>query len=288
MILMEMRTRGSLLFTKKKCFACGSLSHLIKDCDYYEKKMAREAEIKRVINTGNWMEKPAILLTGRTNINSVRPKVNAISSKVNTVRSRQPVHKGRPKACKGTVSIKEELNSLFHVQEHTSEDHVDRGLFDSGMLRHYDSGNKKKGVGPTREVSNSNPFDVLNENIENSSTSTTPIVDKIRKLEKLIIYGKVTLVNDDGKHVKKDDNLGDHDSEDEVESVENDMAHSMASERVGFGTKSLLEQWKDTYKNGDYDEDPYDDDMYEGQDFPVKIQDICDNLDIRVRGRRKK
>ncbi|GKB19388.1 hypothetical protein Tco_0853311 [Tanacetum coccineum] len=26
-------------FKKKKCFVCGSLSHLIKDCDYYEKKM---------------------------------------------------------------------------------------------------------------------------------------------------------------------------------------------------------------------------------------------------------
>ncbi|GJX97003.1 ribonuclease H-like domain-containing protein, partial [Tanacetum coccineum] len=40
-------------FTKKKCFVCGSLSHLIKDCDYYEKKMAKEAEVKRGANTGN-------------------------------------------------------------------------------------------------------------------------------------------------------------------------------------------------------------------------------------------
>ncbi|GJV23206.1 hypothetical protein Tco_1375901, partial [Tanacetum coccineum] len=50
----------------------------------------------------------------------------------------------------------------------------------------------------------------------------------------------------------------------------------------------LLEQWRDSYENDDYDEDPYDDDMYEGQDIPNKIQDICDNLDIRDRGRRKK
>ncbi|GKA84483.1 putative reverse transcriptase domain-containing protein, partial [Tanacetum coccineum] len=76
---------------------------------------------------------------------------------------------------------------------------------------------------------------------------------------------------------------GNHDSEDEVESVDNDMARSMATERVGFGTNSLLEQWRDSYENGDYDEDPYDDDMYEGQDIPDNIQDICDNLDIRVR-----
>ncbi|GJW67215.1 putative ribonuclease H-like domain-containing protein [Tanacetum coccineum] len=47
-------------FTKKKCFVCGSLSHLIKDCDYYEKKMAREAEVKRVVNTGTSTEEPCI------------------------------------------------------------------------------------------------------------------------------------------------------------------------------------------------------------------------------------
>ncbi|GKA90438.1 hypothetical protein Tco_0812308, partial [Tanacetum coccineum] len=87
---------------------------------------------------------------------------------------------------------------------------------------------------------------------------------------------------------KEVDYLGDHDSEDEVESVDNDMAHSMATERVGCGTNSLLEQWRDCYGNGDYDEDPYDDDMYEGHDIPDNIQDTCDNLDIRVRGCRKK
>ncbi|GJU98968.1 putative ribonuclease H-like domain-containing protein [Tanacetum coccineum] len=116
-------------FTKKKCFVCGSLSHLIKDCDYYEKKMAREAEVKRVVNTGNGMTKPVWtnanrinhsnnfvprsvqlnagrpkfnsvrpnINTGRTNIssgrpkvNTVSPKVNTVSPKVNTVRPRQP------------------------------------------------------------------------------------------------------------------------------------------------------------------------------------------------------
>ncbi|GJZ36050.1 integrase, catalytic region, zinc finger, CCHC-type containing protein [Tanacetum coccineum] len=126
---MERGTRGKVLFTKKKCFVCGSLNHLIKDCDYYEKKMAREAEVKRVVNTSNRVAKPVWtnanrvnhanqfvprsvqlnagrpklnsvrpnINTGRTNINSVRPKVNAVSPKVNavspkvnTVRSKQP------------------------------------------------------------------------------------------------------------------------------------------------------------------------------------------------------
>ncbi|GKE02185.1 hypothetical protein Tco_1390168 [Tanacetum coccineum] len=123
----------------------------------------------------------------------------------------------------------------------------------------------KKPTANTSASNGANCSDSSFWNVETSSTSTILIVDKIEKLEKLIIGGK-----------------------DEVESVDNDMARSMASKMVGFGTKSLLEQWRDSYENGDYNEDPYDDDMYEGQDIPDKIQDICDNLDIRVRGRRKK
>ncbi|GKE47943.1 hypothetical protein Tco_1479201, partial [Tanacetum coccineum] len=179
------------------------------------------------------------------------------------------------------------------------------------------SDNKKKGVAPTIEVSNSNPFKVLNSvdndvelatnagttnlvnneatssgssfmNIDNSSTRTTPIIDKIRKFEELLTSGKATLVDEAGNPLKNVDFLDDYDSEDEVASVDNDMARSMASERVGFGTQSLLEQWMDSYSNCDYDEDPYDDDMYDGYDLPQELQAICDNMDIRVRGRKKK
>ncbi|GJX96856.1 hypothetical protein Tco_0352654 [Tanacetum coccineum] len=63
------------------------------------------------------------------------------------------------------------------------------------------------------------------------------------------------LVDETGNPLKNVECPGDYDSEDEVASVDNDMARSMASERVGFGTQSLLEQWRDSYGNGDYDED---------------------------------
>nr|GEU36834.1 uncharacterized mitochondrial protein AtMg00810-like [Tanacetum cinerariifolium] len=96
--------------------------------------------------------------------------------------------------------------------------------------------------------------------------------------------GKAILVDKDGNHLKKVEFSGEYDSEDEVASVVNDMARSMASERVGFGTQCLLEQWRDLYGNGDYNDDPYDDDMYEGQDISQDLQAICDNLDIRVQG----
>nr|GEY14391.1 hypothetical protein [Tanacetum cinerariifolium] len=76
--------------------------------------------------------------------------------------------------------------------------------------------------------------------------------------------------------------------ENEVASVDNNMANFPASKKVGCGTNSLLEQWKETHENGDYNFNPYGDDMYEDQDIPDKIQDICDNLDIKIRGRKKK
>ncbi|GKF39851.1 ribonuclease H-like domain-containing protein, partial [Tanacetum coccineum] len=52
-VMMERELGEGYSFIKKKCFVCGSLNHLIKDCDYYEKKMTREAEVKkqRVVNT---------------------------------------------------------------------------------------------------------------------------------------------------------------------------------------------------------------------------------------------
>ncbi|GJY61827.1 hypothetical protein Tco_0462484 [Tanacetum coccineum] len=155
-------------------------------------------------------------------------------------------------------------------------------------IQSWGSGNKKKDAEPIIEVSNSNPFDVLNSvendadlgtnggasnlaskkanssgssfwNVDSSSISTTPIIEKIDKIERIIIDGKVTLVDDEGKPLTRVDSSGDHDSEDEVASVDNDMANFLASKDVGYG-----------------------------QDILDKIQDICDNSDINVRGRKKK
>ncbi|GKE87811.1 hypothetical protein Tco_1565286, partial [Tanacetum coccineum] len=104
-------------------------------------------------------------------------------------------------------------------------------------------------------------------NVNNSISGTTPIIEKIGKFEDLLTSGQAILVDKAGNLLKKIVFLGEYDSEDEVASVDNDIAHSMTYERVGFGTQSLLKQWRDSYGNGDYDDDPYDDDMYEGHDL---------------------
>ncbi|GJR69554.1 hypothetical protein Tco_0015619, partial [Tanacetum coccineum] len=148
------------------------------------------------------------------------------------------------------------------------------------------SGNKKKCVDSTNMVSDSNPFEVLNlvdNEVEMGTNGGTSNLDK----KGLIHVDPPILVDEAGNPLKKIEYPSDYDSEDEVASVDNDMARSLASKRTGFGTQSMLEQWRDSYGDDDYDEDPYDDDMYESQDLSEEIQTICNNLDIRVRGRKK-
>ncbi|GJY74855.1 zinc knuckle CX2CX4HX4C containing protein [Tanacetum coccineum] len=127
----------------------------------------------------------------------------------------------------------------------------------------------------------SNSFKVLNVNdlanvevelgnkastssVKGEGQSATPLVEKINMLEKHIMEGTCVLVDDDGKPIKKVDYIDDHDSEDEVAPVDNEMANFLASKMSGvrYGTKSLLEQYRETYENVEYDYDPYDDELY--------------------------
>ncbi|GJW70616.1 hypothetical protein Tco_0127533 [Tanacetum coccineum] len=121
--MMERELGEGYSFIKKKCFVYGSLSHLIRDCDFYEKKMAREAELKkqRVFNTGNGVAKPVWnnanrvnhanhfvprpvqLIAVRQNVNSVRPNVNTGRANVNSVR--QNVNSVRSNVNTGSFNI---------------------------------------------------------------------------------------------------------------------------------------------------------------------------------------
>ncbi|GJW27027.1 hypothetical protein Tco_0040838 [Tanacetum coccineum] len=144
--MMERELGEGYSFIKKKCFVCGSLSHLIKDCDYYEKKMAREAEFKkqRVFNTGNrvakpvwnnahrvnhanhFVPRPVQLNVVRQNVNSVRPNVNtgrvnvnSVRTNVNTGRSKQPV----PTCNSNSFSpVRPQVNK-FNQRSHFSKSH---------------------------------------------------------------------------------------------------------------------------------------------------------------------
>ncbi|GJX79296.1 nucleotide-diphospho-sugar transferase [Tanacetum coccineum] len=182
------------------------------------------------------------------------------------------------------------------------------------------NGNKKKGVEPTIEVSNPNPFNVLNSvdndvvgtngettnlvnnkatssgssfmNLDNDGefVSNTPIGEKIDKIERQIGKGKLRLLDNEGNPLVS---TGIVESDSEVEVVFDDTANLRISTSgkdgsdKGYGTNSLLEQWRDSYPDND-DYDRYDDDMYENHDFSEHLQFIYDDLDITVRGRKNK
>nr|GEW09901.1 hypothetical protein [Tanacetum cinerariifolium] len=160
------------------------------------------------------------------------------------------------------------------------------------------SGNKKKGVEPTIEVSNSNPFDVLNSvyndvefstnrettnlvnnkatlsgssfmNIDNDRefVSNTPIGEKVYKIERQICEGKLRLLDNDRNPLVP---TGIVESKSEVEVVFDETANLRIP----------------TSDNDDYD--PYDDDMYDNHDLSEHLQSICNDLDIMVCGRKKK
>ncbi|GKB73941.1 hypothetical protein Tco_0935353 [Tanacetum coccineum] len=191
----------------------------------------------------------------------------------------------------GLSAIATKLGTPLMLDSYTSDMFIQSWLECPKNINSDVVKNMKKPSQATKGVSvgpKANSSGSLFWNVESSCTSTTPIAEKIVKIERLIIDRKDTLMDDEVKPLTKVDSSGNHDSKDEVTSVDNDMANFLSSKKVGYGTNSLLELWKKSYVNDDYDFDLYDDDMYEGQDIPDKIQDICDNLDIKVRGRKKK
>ncbi|GJT58643.1 hypothetical protein Tco_1002176 [Tanacetum coccineum] len=70
--------------------------------------------------------------------------------------------------------------------------------------------------------------------VKEEGQSSTPLVEKINMFEKQPSEGECVLVDDDGKPLKKFDYLGDHDSEDEIESVDNEIASYLASKPSGL------------------------------------------------------
>nr|GEX07038.1 hypothetical protein [Tanacetum cinerariifolium] len=136
------------------------------------------------------------------------------------------------------------------------------------------SDNKKKGVEPTIEISNLNPFDGGTTNLVNNEdtsigssfmnhdndgefVSNTPIGKKINKIEQKNGEGKFRLLDNDRNPLVP---TGIMESDSEVEVVFDDtdnlrisMSGKDESDK-GYGTNSLLEQGRDSYlDNDDYD-----------------------------------
>ncbi|GKB15537.1 putative ribonuclease H-like domain-containing protein, partial [Tanacetum coccineum] len=123
-------------FERKPCYVCGSLSHLIKDCDYYEKKMAREAALKskRVVHTNDRQATPAWNNTNRVNkANQFNPRpVNVrpnLSTASNTIKTgRVNVNTGNGNVNSASVHV----NAGTQVKSGTSRFNTGKRYFNSG------------------------------------------------------------------------------------------------------------------------------------------------------------
>ncbi|GKA93265.1 putative ribonuclease H-like domain-containing protein [Tanacetum coccineum] len=68
-------------FTVRACFVCGSLNHLIRDCDFHEKRMARKAElnngwnnVQRVNKQNQFVPSAVLTRTGKIPVSTARAR----------------------------------------------------------------------------------------------------------------------------------------------------------------------------------------------------------------------
>ncbi|GJV60455.1 hypothetical protein Tco_1466555 [Tanacetum coccineum] len=146
---MERELGTGYSFERKPCFVCGSLSHLIKDCDYYEKKMAREAALKsqRVVHANVRQATPAWTNTNRVNkanqftprpVN-VRPNLSTASKTIKT--GRVNVNTGHGNVNSGSVHV----NSGTHIKSGSSRFNTGKQNVNSGT--HIKSGSSRFNTG---------------------------------------------------------------------------------------------------------------------------------------------
>ncbi|GJW34282.1 putative ribonuclease H-like domain-containing protein [Tanacetum coccineum] len=128
-------------FTKKACFVCGSHNHLIKYCDFHEKRMPKESVLrkgtghKEVIPVWNNTQRinhqnkfvPIVVLTRsrripvsttKQNVNNATPKnrVNVSKSKINTFpKSRSPIRRPFYKSTVLNTRVSKEKVNIVRV-----------------------------------------------------------------------------------------------------------------------------------------------------------------------------
>ncbi|GJY21474.1 hypothetical protein Tco_0394040 [Tanacetum coccineum] len=170
---MERDLGAGYSFERKPCFVCGSLSHLIKDCDYYEKKMAREAALKskRVVHAEVRQTTPAWTNTNRVNkanqftprpvqLSNIRPNLSTASKTIKTGRvnvntGHGHVNTGKQHVTSGTQiksgasrfnTGKQHVNSGTQIKSGASRFNTGKQHVNSGSV-HVNSGTQIKSGG---------------------------------------------------------------------------------------------------------------------------------------------
>nr|GEW93476.1 ribonuclease H-like domain-containing protein [Tanacetum cinerariifolium] len=98
-------------FTKKACFVCGSLIHLIRDCTFHEDRMARKSVIKNNMGQGTRQRetKPVWDNTARVNhqnkLTHPHPKRTFVPAAILTKSGQVPVNAAKQSSHKAATSV---------------------------------------------------------------------------------------------------------------------------------------------------------------------------------------
>ncbi|GJV74956.1 putative ribonuclease H-like domain-containing protein [Tanacetum coccineum] len=164
-------------FTVRACFVCGSLNHLIRDCDFHEKRMARKADlnngwnnVQRVNKQNQFVPSAVLTRTGKIPVNTAKAsstknfstarqsfnrqtvltstamKVNIVKPIVNRVRPANVFYKthspsSRPFKKTTVLRIDFSNQKLNTAKDYPHRALKNKGIVDSGCSRHM-TGNK--------------------------------------------------------------------------------------------------------------------------------------------------
>nr|GEW94877.1 hypothetical protein [Tanacetum cinerariifolium] len=144
------KSRGhSHSWNRKACFVCKSLTHLIKDCDYYEKKMVQKPITNHAMrgnhqhyarmthpNPHRHVVPTTILTRSRlVPLNTARPVTTAVPQ--TKVQHQSPINYGVNKIkVRYGLGPQKPLTFFFDVQGNPQHALKDKGVIDSGCSRH--------------------------------------------------------------------------------------------------------------------------------------------------------
>nr|GEW14350.1 copia protein [Tanacetum cinerariifolium] len=156
-------------YTRKACFLCGSFRHLIKDCDFHEKRMAKQVElnksknkdtcqrndrtvwnnVQRMNHKNKLVPKAILIKTGIFPVNAASQNFSSQTASTSTIRkvnnARQMVNEIRPRVnvFKSHALIRRAFNRTTapkaHFTNHKDNPHQNlkgKGIVDSGCSRH--------------------------------------------------------------------------------------------------------------------------------------------------------
>ncbi|GKC18651.1 hypothetical protein Tco_1020801, partial [Tanacetum coccineum] len=200
-------------FTVRACFVCGSLNHLIRDCDFHEKRMARKAElnngwnnVQRVNKQNQFVPSAVLTRTGIIPVNTARTsgtknfstarqsvnrqtvltstamKVNTVKPIVNRVRPANVFYKTHSSSSR-PFKRPTVLRTDFSKQKvNTAKDYPHRALKNKGIVKvdylQFTYGPKQ--TQPSESESQSSEIDTCesNSSAEPSELVSEPVVNE--------------------------------------------------------------------------------------------------------------